>query len=162
MTKKEFLDTLKESLAGNLPASEIEENIRYYKDYIEHGEESEAKALDTLGDPHLIARTVIDSFKISKGSMADFYTEQARDEYSKGFFDSDTGYSTDYEQYEDEQIRPQLSLHNKILAVLMLVAVIAVVLVVGRLATVILVRFVLPILLVIIILKFISNNFGKG
>lgn len=37
MVKKEFLDILRESLAGNIPVSEIEENIRYYKDYIENG-----------------------------------------------------------------------------------------------------------------------------
>lgn len=156
MTKKEFLDNLAKSLAGNLPAAEIEENIRYYKDYIENGEESEAKALETLGDPHLIAKTIIDSFKISKGPMADFYTEQARDEYKKGVFDDDTG-STDYRQYEKRHLRP-----NKLLTVLILVAVIALILVLGGLAAVVIVRVVLPVLLVVIILNFITNRFNRS
>lgn len=101
MTKKEFLDILTESLAGNVPASEIEENIRYYKDYIENGEESEEKALEQLGDPHLIARTIIDSFIASKGPMADFYKEQARNEYSRTTSgEENSGEGTDYRQYE--------------------------------------------------------------
>ena len=162
MTKKEFLDTLTESLAGILPAAEVTENIQYYKDYIENGEESEAKALETLGDPHLIARTIIDSFKISKGPMADFYTEQARDEYSRGVFDEDTGNSVNDEYYKDEQMYPQIRWYHKLLGVFIIIAIIAVILVLGGLAIFVLVRVVLPILLLFIILKFISNHFGKS
>lgn len=162
MTKKEFLDILRENLAGNLPAAEIEENIQYYKDYIENGEESEEKALEILGDPHLIARTVIDSFKISKGPMADFYTEQARNEYNKDPFDENTDSRTNYEQYENRNIRPQFKWYHKLIAILIIVAVVAIILVLGGLAAVVIVRVILPVLLVIIILRFISNNFGKG
>lgn len=161
MTKKEFLDTLTESLAGNLPAAEVEENILYYKDYIENGEESEEKALETLGDPHLIARTIIDSFKISKGPMADFYTEQARNEYSKGVFDEGTGQYAG-SQHESGQVRPQAKWYSKLLAILIVVAVIAIILVLGGLAAFVIVRVVLPVLLVVIILKFISNYFGRN
>ncbi len=161
MTKKKFLDTLAESLAGNLPTSEIEENIRYYKDYIENGEESEEKALETLGDPHLIARTIIDSFKISKGPMADFYTEQARDEYKRGAFNEDTD-NTDYGQYENGHMYPKIRWYHKLIFVLIIIAVIALLLVLGGFIAVVIVRVILPVLLVVIVLKFISNNFGKG
>ncbi len=58
--------------------------------------ESEEEALKQLGEPHLIAKTIIDSFKASKGPMADFYTEQARNEYSSGTFEED-GSSVDNE-----------------------------------------------------------------
>lgn len=161
MTKKEFLDTLAESLSGNVPAAEIEENIQYYKSYIESGEESEEKALKTLGDPHLIARTIIDSFKASKGPMADFYTEQARNEYSKEMSGENTE-GADYRQYENRYINPQPKWYHKLIAILMIVAVIAVIFVIGGLAAFVVVRVVLPVVLVIIVLKFIGNYFGKG
>ncbi len=161
MTKNEFLDILAESLSGNVPTAEIEENIQYYKSYIESGEESEEKALKTLGDPHLIARTIIDSFKASKGPMADFYTEQARNEYSKGMSGEDTN-STDYRQYDNGYIRPQPKWYYKLIAILMVVAVIAIILVIGGLATIVIIRVVLPVVLVIIVLKFIANYFGKS
>ena len=79
MTKKEFLDELTESLAGNVPSDVIADNINYYKNYIESSASVE-DALEELGDPHLIARTIIDSFMASKGPMADYYVEQARNE----------------------------------------------------------------------------------
>lgn len=164
MTKKEFLDILTESLAGNVPASEIEENIRYYKDYIENGEESEEKALEQLGDPHLIARTIIDSFKASKGPMADFYTEQARNEYSRAAFgeediDEDTGYS----QYEyKKEFRHGLKWYEKIMLLAIVLGVIALVLFIGGLAAVIIVRFVLPVLALLFIIKIISDYFRRG
>ena len=52
--------------------------------------------LEELGDPRLIARTIIDSFIAEKGPMADFYTKQARDEY-RGNYDNVSSYDNNYE-----------------------------------------------------------------
>ena len=107
MTKKEFLDILADALSGNIPMSEVNENIKYYRDYIENGESSEEEALKKLGDPHLIARTIIDSFKASKGSMADYYTKQARDEYSK------ISSGNSYDSYNNENSYENVSGHKR-------------------------------------------------
>ena len=164
MTKKEFLDILTESLAGNVPASEIEENIRYYKDYIESGEESEEKALEQLGDPHLIARTIIDSFIASKGPMADFYKEQARNEYSRTTSgEENSGEGTDYRQYEYKRgFGHSIRWYEKILLLVLVIGIIAFVLFLGGLAAVIIIRIVLPVAVLFFVIKLISDYFRRG
>ncbi|MBR1741803.1 MAG: DUF1700 domain-containing protein [Lachnospiraceae bacterium] len=83
MGKKEFLAVLRESLEGYVPKEEVEKNIKFYRNYFEESDLSEGELLEELGDPRLIARTIIEAYKASKGPMADYYTEQARSEYSK-------------------------------------------------------------------------------
>ena len=153
MEKKEFLDILRESLAGNVPASEVEENIRYYKDYIENEAESEEEALKQLGDPHLIARTIIDSFKASKGPMADFYTEQARNEYSSGVFeeDVDSGDNDNIEYKYKAEYRRGLKWYEKLVLILVVIGIISLVLIIGGIALVVVFRIVIPVLLVLLI-----------
>ena len=62
MTKKEFLDRLAEALKGQMPPAEAEENLRYYREYMA-GEmargKTEEQVLDELGDPRLIARSIL-------------------------------------------------------------------------------------------------------
>lgn len=164
MEKKEFLDILRESLAGNVPASEVEENIRYYKDYIENEAESEEEALKQLGDPHLIARTIIDSFKASKGPMADFYTEQARNEYSSGIFeedvDSEDNDNIEY-KYKAEYGRG-LKWYEKLVLILVVIGIISLVLLIGGIALVVVFRIVIPVILLFLIIKFITDYFRRG
>lgn len=164
MEKKEFLDILRESLAGNVPASEVEENIRYYKDYIENEAESEEEALKQLGDPHLIARTIIDSFKASKGPMADFYTEQARNEYSSGIFeeDVDSGDNDNIEYKYKAEYRRGLKWYEKLVLILVVIGIISLVLIIGGIALVVVFRIVIPVLLVLLIIKFITDYFRRG
>lgn len=64
MSKDEFLKGLEQALAGEVPASVIQENLRYYSQYIseETGRGTpEREVLEAIGDPRLIARTIIDS-----------------------------------------------------------------------------------------------------
>lgn len=62
MTKREFLDLLESSLKGQIPPSAVASNLQYYRDYIA-GEvakgRSEESVLEELGDPRLIARTIL-------------------------------------------------------------------------------------------------------
>lgn len=62
MSKQEFLDGLRRSLAGNLETREINEHINYYSDYIDSQIRkgiSEEEVMDSLGEPRLIAKTLI-------------------------------------------------------------------------------------------------------
>ncbi len=64
MTKFEFTDLLRSALSVKLPASEVEEHVRYYNEYIDNRirmGESEEDVLASLGDPRLLARTIIDT-----------------------------------------------------------------------------------------------------
>ena len=64
MDKEEFLRTLGAALSGEVPQHIIQENIRYYDNYIT-GELSKGRTeneiMDELGGPRLIARTIIDA-----------------------------------------------------------------------------------------------------
>ena len=62
MTKQEFLDGLRRSLAGGLEMQEINEHIRYYSDYIDSQIRmgiSEEEVMASLGEPRLIAKTLL-------------------------------------------------------------------------------------------------------
>lgn len=64
MDKKEFLEKLTLALAGQVPRQAIEENIRYYDNYIteelKNGKDL-GRILEELGDPRLIAKSIIDA-----------------------------------------------------------------------------------------------------
>ena len=64
MDRLEFLDKLKEALMQDLGEQAVQENVTYYNQYmndeIKSGK-SEAEVIDMLGDPWIIARTIIDT-----------------------------------------------------------------------------------------------------
>ena len=58
MTKTEFLSRLAEELKG-ISAEEREEALNYYSEYLdEAGEENEEAAIEELGGPEKVARTI--------------------------------------------------------------------------------------------------------
>lgn len=62
MNKQEFLEKLRLALNGRVSAGIVAENIRYYEDYINteiRKGRSEEEVLSQLGDPRLIARTIV-------------------------------------------------------------------------------------------------------
>ena len=62
MSKQEFLDGLRRSLAGNLETHEVNEHIQYYSDYIDSQIRRgvlEEEVMASLGEPRLIAKTLI-------------------------------------------------------------------------------------------------------
>ena len=64
MTKNEFLQGLKEELEGRVTHSAIQENIRYYDDYISQEVSkgsTEEEVTESLGGPRIIARTIVDA-----------------------------------------------------------------------------------------------------
>lgn len=64
MTKDEFLRELEDALRGSISPSAVNENIRYYDEYIDtevRKGRSENEVMEELGDPRLIAKTIIDT-----------------------------------------------------------------------------------------------------
>ncbi len=62
MSRQEFIDKLRASLNSSLAPSVVTEHVSYYEDYIRtqmHSGKSEEAVLASLGDPRLIARTII-------------------------------------------------------------------------------------------------------
>ncbi|MCF2555866.1 DUF1700 domain-containing protein [Faecalicatena contorta] len=68
MTKSEFLEKLRAALANDLSGSVIQENVNYYSSYISdevRKGRNEAEVIAELGDPWVIAQTIIDSSSIN-------------------------------------------------------------------------------------------------
>lgn len=86
MNTGEFLSRLEDALRGKVSNQVIEANLQYYRDYIT-GEirkgRTEEQVMDDLGDPRLIARTIIETQgRTGAGSGSSFasdssYSQQA-------------------------------------------------------------------------------------
>lgn len=64
MNKEEFLAQLRTALNGNIDSALVQENMEYYNNYImeemQNGK-SEQEVLQMLGEPWILARTIIDA-----------------------------------------------------------------------------------------------------
>ena len=93
MNKQEFLEKLQLALNGRVSPGVVAENVRYYEDYINteiRKGKTEEEVLAQLGDPRLIARTIVQTHgdpKGGRGKAADMsgntrtYSEPADEEY---------------------------------------------------------------------------------
>ena len=72
MSREEFLAGLEEALAGEVPASVIRENLNYYNSYISQ-EMAKGRTVDEIGEPRIVARTIIDSSEAAGEAMGDGY-----------------------------------------------------------------------------------------
>lgn len=151
MDKKEFLSILRESLEGYIPKEEVEKNIDFYQNYFRESNQPEKEALEELGDPRLIARTVIDAYKASKGPMAEYYMEQARSEYSRE-------HSGAYEEERKEQKKE--AFFSKLILILTTLGIVVVALVLLPVVVKI-VMFFLLIALLVILFRFLKNYFSR-
>ncbi len=64
MGRLEFIDQLRRALNGNVSPALVADNVNYYMEYISseiRKGKTEEEVLDALGDPRLIARTIIDT-----------------------------------------------------------------------------------------------------
>lgn len=90
MNQEIFIRDFQEALAGKVPERVIHENTEYYRNYIcmqiSKGM-AEAEVLQSLGDPRLLAKTVVESQKFSgevQGSYSEYQkSTKQRDVYSE-------------------------------------------------------------------------------
>lgn len=64
MSKNEFLKELRDYLTGNVSASEVEDSVRYYDNYIDGQVKSgqpESQVIAGLGDPRIIGKSIVDA-----------------------------------------------------------------------------------------------------
>ena len=76
MTRREFIDELRSALSGEVSQLALNENINYYEQYFNEqeskGREIE-EVLEELGNPRLIARTIIDTSAGTNDEETIFY-----------------------------------------------------------------------------------------
>ena len=76
MNKAEFLDILGRSLKGKIDDTEYESQMDYYRSYFENelnSGRSEQDILDELGDPRLIAKTIVTTYGFNDDSLGRSY-----------------------------------------------------------------------------------------
>ncbi len=99
MNREEFLSRLASSLNGEVHPSVIQENLKYYDEYI-RGEaakgRSEAEVIDEIGGYRLIAKTIIEAN--GGGDSQEAYGGQTYDQ--NDFYGSGEN-SRDYQSYDN-------------------------------------------------------------
>lgn len=66
MDRMEFTDKLRRALSGGLSSAAVTENVEYYREYIDveiRKGRSEEEVLESLGDPRLLAKSIIEANK---------------------------------------------------------------------------------------------------
>ena len=95
MKKREFLDRLKAALMNRINSQAVVENVNYYEDYINTQVRmgmKEEVVIAKLGDPRLLAKTIIDSEK-RKGNATEFGETQSSTNYGN-YTSEESSYDT--------------------------------------------------------------------
>ena len=96
MEKEEFLRTLRGALSGEVPQHIIQENLRYYDNYISdemRKGRTEADIIEELGGPRIIAKTIIDAAEAGGEALG----ENGQSGFGQGgFSQSDHGQTDSY------------------------------------------------------------------
>lgn len=156
MSREEFLNRLEETLTGEVPVKVIRENLNYYGNYISQ-ELSKGRTVEEIveeiGDPRLIARTIIDSSEAAGETLDQESRAYGEDSYDQRGYGPGTG----------ENPIPGVHYFNlnkwywKLLLIVIVFLVVSVILgVVGGIFS-LLMRFAGPILVIGLIYWFLKN-----
>ncbi|MDF2537922.1 MAG: putative rane protein [Herbinix sp.] len=149
MKKKEFLNILNEALLGEVSPDIIEQNLEYYSQYIGNDSFREKSVVEELGDPRLIARTIIESERIAKEKGK--YTEN---KYYNNGYENDLN-REEKESQGTKQSRSfafgNIKWYHKFLLILIILALLAILIIIGQVIIRILFVFGLPIILILLL-----------
>ncbi|MDO4294645.1 MAG: DUF1700 domain-containing protein [bacterium] len=163
MDKQEFMTLLAETLRGEVPPNVIQENLQYYRQYLS---EEEAKGRDSqeilreLGDPRLLAKTIIDACPESAENQGMEGYEGAVYEERRSTRESTEGGQA-YEEPKASSHWHYIDLSKwywKLAGLLLVLAVIWLVLTVVGGISLLLVRFAWPLLILWMIYVFIKSR----
>lgn len=169
MTKNEFISELKMALADELPQSEIENNIYYYDSYMREQmlNESEEAVLEKLGDPRLIAKTIIETYQLSHDRL---YNMKHRADYEEGFTKEWSEEKVTQESYSEDPAYGDesnsfniygsyhMKWYHKLLLGVILALIFVVVIFVGGIILKLFFTVGVPLLLIYFIYRLIANN----
>jgi uncharacterized membrane protein len=141
MNCDEFLSLYREALDGKVSDQIINDNISYYRSYI-NGEvrkgRTEEEVLKSLGDARLLAKTTEESTKFAQGEDGSYYE-----------YDSDTGRYSDPDEKIGRHIK-QIKIPSWLLGIIVTIVIVFVLAIVFRVAF-----FLAPYIIVIMIVGFI-------
>lgn len=165
MNRIDFIEKLQRALAGGLNSRQVTENVRYYQEYIDmeiRKGRNESEVLAGLGDPRLLAKSIIEANKRagrSEGTNLN-YDEEIIDNVDGGqtyTYGRDTGRQKD--TYEED-----MTGNGRVFRVpgwlILLIITVIVLLIIGVTFSLIsvLAPILIPVLIVTLIIKLFQNN----
>ena len=156
MSKKEFLDILYNQLSGQIPEGSVAAHVEYYRNYIEDEQQkgrTETDILNDLGDPRLIARTLLDT-EVGAGNPQNGST------YSAIYNEADS----DYNEYDSsDSARGHVKKHSFKLDLSTWYGKVAVILIaaVVLLLLVTILGILIPVVIVAGVIMYIVSQFRK-
>ena len=152
MTKKEFLSGLRTALSFKVGAAVVEENIRYYEEYIAtqvRMGRKESEVVEELGDPRLLARSIADASK----NVGDEHGQNQESYYGDAHYDTEDVKKERYGKNFTAKILGLPAWCLKLIGIV--VAVLLVYVIISFLS------FLAPILIPVILVLTIVRWFGK-
>ena len=173
MTIKDFLIELEQALEGEIPVDEVKSNLRYYESYMQgqRNQKSEKEITEALGDPRLIARTIIDTYQMNHGLNKHYSYDY---DTTEGEFNNTSSYNTsDYQQqagtgkknYQENYTNRKPKVHTfhmpgwllTVIVILILAVIFNIVFWIGGIVLRIFIKIGLPILLIYLGITLIRN-----
>lgn len=151
MTRSEFLEKLRAALGNDLSGSVIQENVDYYNNYIQeevNKGRSETEVIEELGDPWVIARTIIDSVEGQKE------VKRQRKTYDSDY----EGDGQAFDNYGNNVHIFKMEGWKKVLLILGIIGVlILIIAVIGGIIS-LLAPIIVPVLLIIVLIQIFTNR----
>jgi uncharacterized membrane protein len=171
MTKNEFIDGLRSALKGEVPDAEVTSNILFYEDYIKSKSitNNEEEVLTQLGDPRLIAKTIIETYQISHGPL--YGSSKHEGAYQDAQTSDSASYKNHQNNYEDDtgdygrkfkfNMGTSLTWYQKLLVTIVVAIVIVLFFIIGGILLRLFFTVGLPILVIYLGYKLIINNYRR-
>jgi uncharacterized membrane protein len=151
MNKSEFLNILRQSLSGEVTTNVIEQNISYYDGFISaQTVEDEGRIIDELGDPRLIAKTIIEAEKAAKEKSKGNWSGA---NYQGHIPEQDEEYKETSSESRQNIFLSNLKWYHKLIAVIAIIVLFIFIAVIGRLVLGFLFAFGLPLLLLLLVMS---------
>lgn len=159
MDRNEFVSTLRGILSGELPPSVVEDNVRYYDSYISQeiaGGKTEKEVLDSLGDPRLIAKTILDT----QGGQSGYYDGEAA--YTQSDASRERGFHAEMNENGGVDLKYRRfnfnTWYGRLIGIVVLVLVLSLVFaIVGGILS-----WVLPVILPVLLIVWVIRMFFGG
>ena len=170
MTKIEFLDRLRTALTGEIPDAEVENNIKFYDDYIGTSyDKTQEEVMDQLGDSRLIAKTIVEAYQISHAPL---YNSTRHERTYKDVHTTDDNAYEDQKSSRDDEpnnyrrsynfpMYSTLSWYQKLLLIIVVITFISLLVVIGGILLRLFFSIGIPMLIIYMVYKIISNSMKR-
>jgi len=159
MSKYEFLNILQVTLDGEVSQDVIDENLLYYNNYIDDEIRKGKKEIDILqllGEPRLIAKTIIETSSVTKSTSTYTYSNETEDNMQDKT--NQKGFHASYDEHEGWDLRYGRfkinSWYGKMILIILLIVVLCVV---GQIAVAIL-PIIFPVVVIFLLVSYFTGN----